>query len=69
MIRGMSSTLSLSHDHITQALLTSDDEGETLNLANWGFSEVSEASAEELAAIGKSKSEGLGIVTRYVNRN
>lgn len=58
--------MSLSHEHITQALLTSDDDGETLNLANWGFTEVSEASAEELASVGKSGSEDDGIVTRFV---
>lgn len=58
--------LSLTHEHITQALLTSDDEGETLNLANWGFTDVSETSGEELASIGKSNSDGTGIVTRFV---
>lgn len=57
--------MSLTHEHITQALLTSDDEGETINLANWGFSEVSEASGEELATVGKKTPESAGIVTRY----
>lgn len=60
--------MSLSHEHITQALLTSDDDGETINLANWGFSEVSETAGEELASIGKIKPEEAGVVARYVLR-
>jgi hypothetical protein len=58
--------MSLNHEHITQALLTSDDDGETINLANWGFSEVSEAAGEELSHIGKTKPEDPGIVARCV---
>lgn len=54
----------LGHEHITQALLTSDDDGETINLANWGFSEVSEAAGEELSQIGKTGPEEPGIVAR-----
>lgn len=56
----------LTHEHITQALLTSDDDGETINLANWGFTEVSEATGEELANLGKTKTEQIGIVARCV---
>ena len=58
-------TLSLSHAHITQALLDSPDNGKTLDLTKWGFTEVSEASARELSCIGASDEENVGVVTRY----
>jgi hypothetical protein len=57
-------TLSLSHAHITQALLESPDNGETLDLTKWGFTEVSEASAQELSRIGANDEENVGVVTR-----
>lgn len=59
-------TLNLSHGHITQALLDSPDNGETLDLTKWGFTEVSDSSAHELARIGAKDDQDDGIVTRCV---
>ncbi|KAF9520540.1 hypothetical protein BS47DRAFT_1311488 [Hydnum rufescens UP504] len=61
--------LSLSHAHITQALLESPDNGETLDLTKWGFTEVSEASAQELSRIGAKDEEDIGVVTRIALSN
>lgn len=57
----------LSREHITDAVVHSEDDGETINFANFGFTEVSEAAAEELARVGKKNDDDAGIVARCVS--
>ncbi|KAF8321682.1 hypothetical protein DL93DRAFT_1449899 [Clavulina sp. PMI_390] len=54
----------LTHEDITRALVSSDDQGETINLASWGFTEVGEDAGRDLAAVGKEHPDDDGIVTR-----
>lgn len=54
----------LRHEHVTKALLQSDDNGETINLANWKFTEMSEESAVKLANVGKQHADDEGVVAR-----
>lgn len=60
-----SDSVMLRHEHVTKALLQSDDNGETINLANWRFKEMSEESALELANVGKLQPDDEGVVARY----
>jgi hypothetical protein len=56
--------LVLTHAHITQALLSSTDGGETLDLTKWGFDSISDSSVQELSRIGTHEDDDVGIVTR-----
>ena len=51
-------SLSLTRDHITDALAKSPDGGATLDLAYKGLSDVGESGAEELATVGQDKHTG-----------
>lgn len=51
-------SISLSRDHITEALLKSPDNGATLDLTHKGLSDVGESGAEELATVGQDTEEG-----------
>ncbi|KAH9951890.1 RAM signaling pathway protein-domain-containing protein [Amylocystis lapponica] len=46
-------SISLSRDHITEALSKSPDNGGTLDLAHKGLTDVGESGAEELATVGQ----------------
>lgn len=46
-------SLSLTRDHITEALAKSPDGGATLDLAYKGLTDVGESGAEELATVGQ----------------
>ena len=60
-----SPSLSLSRDHITDALQRSLDDGATLDLAHKNLTDVGEDGAEELANVGQGHStEGQNRVTR-----
>jgi hypothetical protein len=48
--------ISLSHEHILEALQKSPDNGTTLDLSHRHLAEISESAAEELFALGKNKS-------------
>ena len=62
-------SLSLTRDHITEALLKSPDGGATLDLAYKGLTDVGESGAEELATVGQDEeSETDNSVVRYVSR-
>lgn len=52
------SSLSLTRDHITDALAKSPDGGETLDLAYKGLTDVGESGAEELATVGHDEQTG-----------
>ncbi|KAI0256779.1 RAM signaling pathway protein-domain-containing protein [Lactifluus subvellereus] len=57
--RGLSSptfATSLSHIHISEALLKSEDNGATLDFSHKGLSDVGEYGAEQLATIGREDS-------------
>ncbi|KAI0273711.1 RAM signaling pathway protein-domain-containing protein [Gloeopeniophorella convolvens] len=47
------SPTSLSHAHISEALLKSEDNGETLDFSHKGLTDVGESGAEQLATIGR----------------
>jgi hypothetical protein len=47
--------VSLSHEHILEALQRSPDNGATLDLAHKHLADVSETAAEELFTLGKNK--------------
>ncbi|KAI1794556.1 RAM signaling pathway protein-domain-containing protein [Ganoderma leucocontextum] len=49
------SSLSLTRDHITEALTESPDGGATLDLAYKGLTDVGESGAEELATVGQDE--------------
>ena len=48
-------SLSLTRDHITDALAKSPDGGATLDLAYKGLTDVGESGAEELATVGQDE--------------
>ena len=48
-------SLSLTRDHITEALSKSPDGGATLDLAYKGLTDVGESGAEELATVGQDE--------------
>jgi hypothetical protein len=50
------STTSLNHEHIYEALLRSEDNGETLDFSHKGLTDVGEYGAEQLATIGREDS-------------
>ncbi|KAI0362346.1 hypothetical protein OH77DRAFT_1441806 [Trametes cingulata] len=51
-------SLSLTRDHITEALAKSPDGGATLDLAYKGLTDVGESGAEELATVGMDEDTG-----------
>ncbi|KAI0636774.1 RAM signaling pathway protein-domain-containing protein [Trametes polyzona] len=51
-------SLSLTRDHITEALAKSPDGGATLDLAYKGLTDVGESGAEELATVGQDEETG-----------
>ena len=51
-------SLSLTRDHITDALAKSPDGGATLDLAYKGLTDVGESGAEELATVGHDEQAG-----------
>lgn len=58
-------SISLSRDHINEALLKSPDNGATLDLAHKNISDVGEDGAEELATVGRGNdAEGEGTLVR-----
>ena len=60
-------SLSLTRDHITEALAKSPDGGATLDLAYKGLTDVGESGAEELAFAGQDEgNEADSSVVRYV---
>ena len=62
-------SLSLTRDHITEALAKSPDGGATLDLAYKGLTDVGESGAEELAFAGQDEAnESDSAVVRYVLR-
>lgn len=56
---------SLGHEHITDALLRSPDNGATLDLAKKNLTDVGEFGAEELATIGREDLDDESSVLRY----
>ena len=50
------SSSSLSHVHISEALLKSEDNGETLDFSHMRLTDVGEYGAEQLATIGREDS-------------
>ena len=61
------STSSLNHVHITEAMLKSDDNGATLDYCHMRLTDVGEYGAEQLATIGREDSmEDESSVLRYV---
>lgn len=60
-------SLSLSREHITDALNRSTDNGATLDLAHKNLTDVGEDGAEELFAISQGQEDGArNTVTRSV---
>lgn len=51
-------SISLTRDHITEALLKSPDNGVTLDLTHKDLTDVGESGAEELATVGQESEEG-----------
>ncbi len=51
-----SSTTTLNHTHISEALLKSEDNGATLDFSHRGLTDVDEYSAAQLAVIGREDS-------------
>jgi hypothetical protein len=47
------STTSLNHEHISEALHRTDDNGATLDFSHKGLTDVGEYGAEQLATIGR----------------
>ncbi len=59
-------SVSLSRDHIKEALQKSRDGGATLDLAHKHLTDVGEDGAEELASVGQeAETEGDSTVVRY----
>ena len=56
-------SISLTHAHISEALLHSPDNGTTLDLAKKSLTDVGDSGAEELAVIGKDNLKN--VVLRY----
>ncbi len=54
------SSLSLTRDHITDALAKSPDGGATLDLAYKGLTDVGESGAEELSRVGEDEQTSTG---------
>lgn len=50
------STSSLNHEHISEALFKSEDNGETLDFSHMRLTDVGEDGAEQLATIGREDS-------------
>ncbi|KDQ60678.1 hypothetical protein JAAARDRAFT_31655 [Jaapia argillacea MUCL 33604] len=60
-----SPSISLTHVHITNALLKSPDNGATLDLSHTGLTDVGESGVEEMAALGEQdQSDGECPVSR-----
>ncbi|KAM5534101.1 hypothetical protein V8D89_012282 [Ganoderma adspersum] len=53
-------SLSLTSDHITDALAKSPDGGATLDLAYKGLTDVGESGADELSRVGEDEQTGTG---------
>ena len=61
-------SLSLTRDHITEALAKSPDDGATLDLAYKGLTDVGESGAEELATVGQDEENATeSPVVRYAS--
>ena len=60
-----SSSSSLTIDVITDALLKSEDAGQTLDFGHLGLTDVGEDGAEELAAQGRENLEQASTLLRY----
>lgn len=62
-------SVSLTRDHITEALAKSPDNGTTLDLTHKGLSDVGESGAEELSMVGQSEDsdEMESTVVRYAH--
>lgn len=57
-------SISLSRDHINEALCKSPDNGATLDLAHKGITDVGESGAEELANVGQENGTDSSVI-RY----
>jgi hypothetical protein len=55
---------SLNHGHISQALLTSTDDGQTLDFSHISIDEINDDAVQELAAIGRGDEDDEGSVAR-----
>jgi len=59
---------SLNHDHITEALAKSDDDGATLDFSHKSLTDVGEEGAEGLATLGREDVEDESSILRLVTR-
>jgi len=59
-----SESVFLTHEHISQAVLSSSDGGKTLDFSHKNLSDVGEVGAEELASIGTDESEERHMILR-----